>query len=88
MLYVFCGNPAVIYCCSPDGFAHITENCLANLTLQKTVDLSKDDLLGDILQDISAEVSMLLKSVGNNLNPLICCGTYLESKFFCETRQS
>lgn len=44
---------------------------MANLTLQKTVDLSKDDLLGDILQDISAEVSMLIKSVGNDLNPLI-----------------
>lgn len=35
------------------------------------MDLSKDDLLGDILQDISAEVSMLIKSAGNNLNPLI-----------------
>lgn len=61
---------------------------MANLTLQKNVDLSKDDLLGDILQDISAEVSMLIKSVGNNLNPLICHGTHQENTFFCETRQS
>ncbi|RLW07871.1 hypothetical protein DV515_00003617 [Chloebia gouldiae] len=60
-------------------FAHITENCMAKLTLQKTVDLSKDDLLGDILQDISAETVQLSpppvimlkrkRSAGVPLNP-------------------